>query len=98
MKKQSCLSNDCIQIKECSNDIWHFVPVDKNAQTFLCQLVNLELVFEHKLVVRKDKLRQPSKLFSITADGNCFFCALSYIITGRQTYHSVLRQKVICHM
>ena len=64
----------------------------------MCQLVNLQLMFEHKLVVRKDKLRQPCKLFSITADGNCFFRALSYIITGRQTYHSVLRQKVICHM
>jgi hypothetical protein len=34
----------------------------------------------------------------ITGDGNCLFRALSYFLTGRQTYHMILRQKIVDHV
>ena len=77
-----------------------FKPVHANSQRFLCSLVNTCVIIEHKFVHGKDirNLNTPSKIFKIKGDGNCFFRALSYIITGRQTYHVVLRKKIIDHM
>ena len=34
----------------------------------------------------------------IQGDGNCLFRALSYVITGVQSYHSVVRHKILDHM
>ena len=37
-------------------------------------------------------------LVSSIHDSNCLFCALSYAITGRQNYHSLVREKIVQHM
>ena len=34
----------------------------------------------------------------VQGDGNCLFRALSYAITGRQIYHTLVRHKTIQHM
>ena len=68
-----------------------------SSQKFLCSKVNLPLLFEHKS--RENKiLGPPLEKHSIQRDGNCLFRALSYIVTGRQTDHHILRSKVIEHM
>ena len=77
-----------------------FKPTHDKSQSFIGSLVDLLIIIKHKFHsdLSIKNLGIPSKLFNIVSDGNCFFRALSYIITGRQTYHSVLRHKVICHM
>lgn len=74
-----------------------FNPVDQNAQRFMCSLVNLPLVLPHATKVPKI-LTKPATLHNILGDGNCLFRALSYVITGRQVYHSVVRYKILDHM
>ena len=39
-------------------------------------------------------LEKPSKLYREVSDGNCLFLALSYAITGRQNYHTLVREKI----
>ena len=43
-------------------------------------------------------LEKHSKLYRIVGDGNCLFRALSYVITRRQNYHSLVREKILKHM
>lgn len=43
-------------------------------------------------------LGEPSKCHQIRGDGNCMFRALSYAVTGRQIYHSIVRAKILSHM
>jgi hypothetical protein len=63
----------------------------------MCSLVNLPLVLPHATKVPK-VLTKPATLHNILGDGNCLFQALSYVITGRQVYHSVVRYKILDHM
>ena len=74
-----------------------FNPVDQNAQRFMCSLINLPQVCPHATKV-PEMLTKPAKLYKIVGDGNCLFRALSYVITGRQVYHSVGRHKILDHM
>ena len=82
----------CIQSSSFS-----FIPQTVSLQKFLCSKVNLPLLFEHKS--RENKILEPPlEKHSIQGDGNCLFRALSYIVTGRQTDHHILRSKVIEHI
>ena len=72
-------------------------PQIVSSQKFLCSKVNLQLLFEHKSHENKI-LGPPLQKHSIQEDGNCLFRALSYIVTGRQTDHHILRSKVIEHI
>ena len=82
----------CIQSSSFS-----FIPQTVSSQKFLCSKVNLPLLSEHKSLENKI-LGPPLEKHSIQGDGNCLFRALSYIVTGRQTDHHILRSKVIEHM
>lgn len=46
---------------------------------------------------KPSKKLEPSKLFKIQGDGNCLFRALSHVITGRQIYHTIVRQQILDH-
>ena len=40
----------------------------------------------------------PKQLHSTIGDGNCFFRAISYIITGSESSYEIIREKVVRHM
>ncbi|XP_062600308.1 uncharacterized protein LOC134261943 [Saccostrea cucullata] len=44
------------------------------------------------------ELGYPSLLHETNPDGNCFFSALSYIITGTEEYHSQIRSHICNHL
>ena len=80
------------------NSGWNvFLPVGDESQLALCSLIRLPLVFNHICPPSKP-LGAPFKLFNIKGDGNCLFRSFSYIITGRQNYHSLIRKRIIDHM
>ena len=59
----------------------------------------MPLIVKHKNCLETVKtLEKPSKLYQIVGDGNCLFRALSYAITGRQNYHSLVREKIVQHI
>ena len=39
-------------------------------------------------------LKPPKKFYVIKADGNCYFRAVSFILTGSEKYHFVVRQAI----
>jgi hypothetical protein len=70
-------------------DKFCFNPITKKSQELMCKFVNLPLITLVKHGVRQS-LEVPSELYNINADGNCLFRALSYVKTGRQSYHSLI--------
>jgi hypothetical protein len=76
-----------------------FTPLNENSQNFMCSLLDLPLISKHKNQHPKVlKNAQPAKIHNIHGDGNCLFRALSFVITGRQIYHGLVRQKILNHM
>ena len=76
-----------------------FKPTHDKSQSFIGSLIDLPIIIKHKFHsdLSIKNLGIPSKIFNIVSDGNCFFRALSHIITGRQTYHSALRQSYLSY-
>ena len=43
-------------------------------------------------------LTHPRTIQSIQGDGNCLFCALSFIITGSEEQHTLVREAILHHL
>ena len=43
-------------------------------------------------------LTRPRRVRHILGDGNCFFCSLSYIITGTEDQHLQVREVLLNHL
>ena len=78
-------------------DTFLFKPCNERSQSFMGSLIGLPLIVKHHPMTQQN-LGEPSKCKQILGDGNCPFRALSYAVTGRQTYHSVVRAKILRHM
>ena len=64
---------------------------------------NLSTVFilcESKPVYygRKSELLEPRRIHKTKEDGNCYFRAISYVLTGSEDSHGLIRQKIVNHM
>nr|XP_047127156.1 uncharacterized protein LOC124808083 [Hydra vulgaris] len=58
-----------------------------------------EIVWKHNVAVGNINLTLcPQGLHRIKGDGNCFFRAVSFIITGSEDEHKQIRDKVVNHM
>ena len=63
----------------------------------MCSIVDLPIVVKPKSRLPKP-LGSPLELYHTQGDCNCLFRCLSYVLTGRQVYHTVLRTKILSHM
>jgi hypothetical protein len=91
--------NEVEVIFESNINVWNvFLPICGESQLFLCRLLRLPLIVNHFRMSTSKPLGDPIKLFNINGDGNCLFRSFSYVITGRQNYHSLIRKKILLHM
>jgi len=44
------------------------------------------------------ELTQPWRIYNIRGDGNCYFRVISFILTGVESNHLVVRDRVVRHM
>ena len=110
-RKRPCTFNDTWQPAKrihCSNDRQNhvsplkFYPVDEHWQQNVCLMIGL--YFHDKNRVRPGGPNVPltppdmRTVKRIKGDGNCLFRALSYIISGSEEQHMVLRRAIIQHM
>ena len=79
-----------------------FNPVTMAWQIETCDFFNIQLSQKDNSSsnIRKQTLdfSRPDETQNILGDGNCFFRALSFVITGSQSNHAYLRNAVIQHM
>ena len=43
-------------------------------------------------------MHQPSKIAKIIGDGNCFFRCVSLGLTGVESYHQIVRDRIVAYM
>lgn len=90
---------DIVEVKHSSIPMF-YNPVDEEWQTFHCNKLNF--IFEQQFTClrfrRPIPLTQPLGIVKIEGDGNCWFRAISYVITGSEKYHNEIRCAVVKHM
>jgi len=74
-----------------------FNPVDSSWQRNVCYELGLPLFkkTKYKTVCLGLSDCKPTKLYTVKGDGNCFFRCLSYMVTGDEDHHTVMRQWVV---
>ena len=75
-------------------------PIDVGWQHLVCADLGLDYIMPNGCLPGEptQPLTTPATSFNILGDGACFFRCLSYVTTGSQEQHFVLRQKVCDHM
>ena len=91
--------NDLEVIEVSANENQLFLPVDKEWQKNKSDTINVSI---HQLNNMYDSSRSNDatnfRIRSITEDGNCFYRCISYILTGSEDSHILVRQRVVAHM
>lgn len=70
-----------------------FFPIDRIRQLEICSILNLNISKQHNGIESKP-LNHPIKIKNIVGDGNCLYRALSYSLTGSESSHYEIRQKI----
>ncbi|XP_042216869.1 uncharacterized protein LOC121862619 [Homarus americanus] len=74
-----------------------FSPLSSNARKNLA--VALGLTSTKSIYFgRPSELSEPRRTYKTKADGNCYFRSISYIITGSEESHGIIRDRVVQHM
>ena len=74
-----------------------FNPLTISKRKRLC--ITLGLTFDNVVYYGRTRdLEQPRRTYKTKGDGNCYFRAISYILTGTEDNHILLRDKVVQHM
>jgi len=89
--------DDEIHISKTHKQTKTFNPVPGPRRKFLSTGLGLTFV---KVVYcgRSRDLGEPRRTYKTKGDGNCYFRAISYLLTGSEDNHCLLRDKVIHHM
>ena len=96
----SSLSDDAVvEIRlEVDSEIQHFSPVDEEWQSVACKRLpqNTEVRSPHPSNRASVRLScEPKGVIHMRGDGNCFFRAISYALTGSQMQYENVRQNVV---
>ena len=79
---------------------FRFNPVNEEWQRNSCAIIGLQFVAASGLNMGGPEvtLTRPRTIQSIQGDGNCLFRALSFIITGSEEQHTLVREAILHHM
>ena len=91
-----------VKITGVSRSIFSYSPLTITRKRELCNGFGIraavDSVCEPEQTSYLEKLRPPEQKRIITADGNCFFRALSYAISNTEVHHNVIRKVVLKFM
>lgn len=77
-----------------------FVPVSLPVKKTICKDINILKASGEQRSARTygnwfDKKREQSSIHHIVGDGNCLFRAVSYVMSGSQEHHDILRKLAV---
>ena len=100
-----CIITDTVNVIGPNRTVWpeyRYYQTDERWQQQVCARLGVSFVRSTGFqpggpdtVLRRPDLRS---LRNVEADGNCFFRAISYIITGSETQHLEIREAIISYM
>ena len=75
-----------------------FAPINYAWQKKVAQKIGLEIYKKHTKPAKQRGMEMkdavPGKVVDVLGDGNCFYRAISYAITGSEDSHMKLRKKL----
>ena len=74
-----------------------FSPISPEARKKIARFLNLT-VHKTQYFGKEGNLNIPGRVYITRGDGNCYFRAISYIITGSEENHLVIRNRVVQYM
>ncbi|XP_038066365.1 uncharacterized protein LOC119736418 [Patiria miniata] len=79
---------------------FHFVPLSHDQKKLLCNKLGITIVNLQSNIVTEvsDKIGRPDCIRNIKGDGNCFFRAISFAISGTEANHMRLRMATVNHL
>ena len=83
---------------EAANEIVQFFHSLTKLQRRLFATTHGFKVYDVPALPSGDSRMKPDVVYSTKGDGNCFFRAVSYIITGSECQHKAVRDLVVQHM
>jgi len=89
------LDVEYVQTLRVQDETRYFNPVGKHWQQAKCRALKLDFkqsLEETDLEIKI--LNYPCAIKNIIGDGNCLFRAFSYIVTGTEEQHSIIRQNI----
>ena len=75
-----------------------FKPVNMSWQFRKSGLLGLPVLKCHSWRPASHPIGFPNHVKSIGGDGNCFFRCLSFVVTGSEEYHAIIRSSIVSHM
>ncbi|XP_062600922.1 uncharacterized protein LOC134262538 [Saccostrea cucullata] len=96
----SVADDDCEIICSERSDI-SFLPLSFSKKVHLCQIIGIPHsngIDNDEQVCLVQKVGAPVKCVEIVGDGNCFFRAVSFCLTGVEDYHYTIRSAVCQHL
>lgn len=86
---------DIIELS-CTKHIFAFHHFHKCLQTNFCSQFDISHIDPNQVdFVESLQLGLPNKFYHVKGDGNCFFRAISFAVTGDKNHHMVLREKIV---
>ena len=94
------LNNHCVEItKSSDNESRVFVPVDYKWQQIVTnEILGLEIAKSHRKRKIVKELNKSSNLIVMKGDGNCFFRAITFAVTGCQSKYTTIRNFIVSWM
>ena len=74
-----------------------FLPIDESWQSEMSNLFGIELHNVHH-IISSEKAGKPSLTKPIKGDGNCFYRAISFLVSGTEENHIIVRAHLLQHM
>ncbi|XP_071963919.1 uncharacterized protein [Antedon mediterranea] len=89
-----------VQYGERPDKNFKFVPILEAQRKSMCHKVgiNCEHTGRNCGINRTSHIGHPCQIKNITGDGNCFYRAISYIISGTENNHLILRKAIGNHL
>ncbi|XP_041461886.1 uncharacterized protein LOC121413199 isoform X1 [Lytechinus variegatus] len=94
-------TNDDLMIIEESQSILWFKPLVGKQKKKCCEIINIPhfvASLENYAYEKWVPLEQPKDVKDIEDDGNCFYRAISFALTGSEEYHLIIRQAILTHL
>ena len=73
-----------------------FRPPSKEENKQQCEKLNIDFVKQPSF--KEGELKNPKNIHKVVGDGNCFFRAVSFSISGTEKNHVNLRDQIVDHM
>ncbi|KAI6649016.1 hypothetical protein LOD99_6899 [Oopsacas minuta] len=74
-----------------------FSPISADSRKNVAKVLNLNIC-KTQYFGKPGFLSKPARIYRTKGDGNCYFRSISYILTGSEDSHIIIRNKVVHHM